>query len=512
MGESKVTALYDFQGEPGTAELSIVAGEILTVTRNDVGEGWWEGINSQGKTGLFPAAYVEASGSAPPEQPPPMLDPEQETWDDDWDDDTYSEIGQPQQIYANSGPVVPLPAPPDDILVDNKVNKKNRFSTFDKFGVDGYIFGDTKMQISEADKIYITMNEEGVFWPMITQYYTVQVASPKKESKLKGLKSFIAYQLTPSFNNIQVSRRYKHFDWLHERLSDKFCVIPIPPLPDKQISNRYDESFIEHRRIQLQSFVDWICRHPVLSTCEVWQHFLTCTDDKRWKLGKRQAEKDQLTGAKFCLLIESPEKLLLASVLDPQIDKCANFMHAMENGIKNLMLTSQEQSKRHQGPYKREFQRIGECIFSLGNSIELDAPSTLADAIKRTGGTYIEISRLYEEQCKYDWEPLSDFLHLYRGITTSFPDVLSVQKVAMNKRKESEKLTSDQKMNVAELNEVTRKTDVVNYAILAEISHFRNERSIDMNRAMKQFLQQQIHFYQNIVSKLQTTLELYEED
>ena len=51
------------------------------------------------------------------------------------------------------------------------------------------------------------------------------------------------------FNNIQVSRRYKHFDWLHERLTSKYHIIPIPPtippipyhiipippLPDKQI-------------------------------------------------------------------------------------------------------------------------------------------------------------------------------------------------------------------------------------------------------------------------------------
>ena len=37
------------------------------------------------------------------------------------------------------------------------------------------------------------------------------------------------------FNNIQVSRRYKHFDWLHERLVEKFPCIPVPPLPDKQI-------------------------------------------------------------------------------------------------------------------------------------------------------------------------------------------------------------------------------------------------------------------------------------
>lgn len=51
--------LYDFSGEPGSAELTITAGQTLTVTRRDVGEGWWEGANEQGKTGLFPAAYVE---------------------------------------------------------------------------------------------------------------------------------------------------------------------------------------------------------------------------------------------------------------------------------------------------------------------------------------------------------------------------------------------------------------------------------------------------------------------
>lgn len=51
--------MYDFIGEPGTAELSITAGEVLTVTRQNVGEGWWEGVNQAGQTGLFPAAYVE---------------------------------------------------------------------------------------------------------------------------------------------------------------------------------------------------------------------------------------------------------------------------------------------------------------------------------------------------------------------------------------------------------------------------------------------------------------------
>jgi len=40
------------------------------------------------------------------------------------------------------------------------------------------------------------------------------------------------------FSNIQVTRRYKHFDWLHQRLTDKFITIAVPPLPGKQITGK----------------------------------------------------------------------------------------------------------------------------------------------------------------------------------------------------------------------------------------------------------------------------------
>lgn len=53
--------LYDFDGQPDSAELTIRSGDVLTVTRQDIGEGWWEGTDQRGKTGLFPAAYVEVS-------------------------------------------------------------------------------------------------------------------------------------------------------------------------------------------------------------------------------------------------------------------------------------------------------------------------------------------------------------------------------------------------------------------------------------------------------------------
>ena len=65
-------------------------------------------------------------------------------------------------------------------------------------------------------------------------------------------------------------------------ISCRFSLRFVYLISDNFAAGRYEEEFIEHRMNQLQSFVDRVCRHPVLSQSEVFQHFLTCTDDKRW--------------------------------------------------------------------------------------------------------------------------------------------------------------------------------------------------------------------------------------
>lgn len=53
------------------------------------------------------------------------------------------------------------------------------------------------------------------------------------------------------------------------------------------------------------------------------------------------------------------------------------------------------------------------------------------DAIKETGHSYNEIGKLFDEQPKLDWEPLGDMLHIYKGIITAFPDILTIHKVSI---------------------------------------------------------------------------------
>ncbi|XP_017028572.1 sorting nexin lst-4 [Drosophila kikkawai] len=556
---SYVRAMYDFSGEPGSSELSIAAGDVLSVTRSDVGEGWWEGKNARGQIGLFPAAYVEvmsaaeaqklnASGTAAvPQVPDPFASPplprydqtaddDGSNWDDedDWSDDneTYSEIGPGQKYSGQTARASGMSHSTSDY--DNKhlpiaPNNDDAQSLASAAGAgasgtvkkgmfakssDSYILGlsSTKEKIPECELAYITQVEDLPIyqWTQNHSPYSVVVASPKKESKFKGMKTFIAYQLTPSFNNISVSRRYKHFDWLHERLVDKFCLIPVPPLPDKQISGRYEEQFVEHRRVQLQEFVDWVCRHPVISKCEVWYHFLTCRDEKIWKSGKRKAERDPYMGVNYCLAISPPDKNLLHSKVDVQLESGVQFIHSMDVAVRNLNNISNDMAKRSMTQSKKEFQRIGDGLSDLAKALAIDerrAPTRnavpLSESVGRIGGIFIGIGQAFGDQPKFDWIPLSDRLHIYRGVLNCFPDIFSTHKGAIQKRKDCERSTAEGKMNNAQMQDVNRRTDIVSYTVLAELSHFKSERDTHLKHTLKNFIAEQIKFYQGVVARLQ---------
>ena len=59
----------------------------------------------------------------------------------------------------------------------------------------------------------------------------------------------------------------KSFKWVHDRLKDKFgFVIVIPPIPEwNNYSQATEDDIMELRRQELQSFVNRVTRHPVLS-------------------------------------------------------------------------------------------------------------------------------------------------------------------------------------------------------------------------------------------------------
>ncbi|KAH3886426.1 hypothetical protein DPMN_010433 [Dreissena polymorpha] len=572
MAEVQATALYEFEGDVSNGELSFKPGETLTIVQQDVGEGWWEARNYKGQLGLIPQAYVELIEPPMPAFPPPPApiasapahdhngwsnsghQQSQEAWDDDWSDDdeasststgdgvgsvNQSNASNPQALQGGGNfglsqanpkrsSAASTSPPGTDMSKYGTVKKSfNRFSQFAKAGGEAYMMGHfTSTNVSSADKINVIETADGLEWQPNNQPYTCAVRSPKKESKLKGLKSFIAYQITPSFSNIVVSRRYKHFDWLHVQLENKFTCIPIPPLPDKTISDasmarrgsiktrsRYEDEFIDQRMKLLQLWVDRICRHPVLSLSEVFQHFLTCTDEKKWKVGKRKAEKDEYTGGKFFLTLDAPPTTKQLADVDAKMETFCKFQKNMEDNMKTLSAVAYDNRKKHLGPFKREYQKLGASFKTLALTFSLDSGTysqQLTGAIDFTGDTYNEIGNLFEKQPRNDLEPLMDTLNEYKGMLGQFPDVLKVHEGAIGKAKECVKLQGENRMQENAVTSVVQRADVISCGTLAEINHFHKQRCVDFKDVMKTFLSAQIKFYAEISQKLQGALDKVE--
>lgn len=271
----KVVVVYEFTAQLNSGELSIVPQEILTgkpfvyslgnanwcffsflhsVTRQDVGDGWWEGVNSRDEKGLFPAEYVTpvddsanhailtsdpwipaenslannaspakpglvsfsnpipVSGSninQPPPPPAQQQSPQSEQYDGDWGDDDWDDDDS-QASEFTTGDVSSAMTPHGQLAAIHvnapgggkqqsqqaTVKKSmNRFSHFVKSGGEDYILGLKTYNVNQHDLIHI-IDENNIFkWSPGYFTYTVSVENPKKESKMKGLKSYIAYQV-----------------------------------------------------------------------------------------------------------------------------------------------------------------------------------------------------------------------------------------------------------------------------------------------------------------------------
>ena len=136
-------------------------------------------------------------------------------WDDDWDDD--SEVGQTQAYvpqnqpatynaqssvdYGDSISVQGIHSVIPDRNVPNVPKKNTKFSTLIKSGEDTFLLGTRVIPVPENEKVFIEEIEGKFRWVATGEPYSCVITSPKKESKLKGLKTFIVYQVTPTVSS-----------------------------------------------------------------------------------------------------------------------------------------------------------------------------------------------------------------------------------------------------------------------------------------------------------------------
>ncbi|CAG5867285.1 unnamed protein product [Menidia menidia] len=549
----KAKVLYDFHSEnPG--EISITENETVTLFSEEELEGWLEGENSKGEAGLFPASYVEilrdhiassASNngfSSPKAQSPAHASytssdsqsqrgfgagsgggssfhtsqGSDDDWDDDWDDgspapDAAKGLGTSPPLYPVT---TSLPGRGGGQQQSGQQAKSsatvgrnlNRFSTFVKSGGEAFLLGEASAFVKDGDRICVVMGKHGPEWQEDPYPFTCTIDDPTKQTKFKGMKSYMSYGLTPTHTNVQVNRRYKHFDWLYARLVERFPVISVPHLPEKQATGRFEEDFISKRRKGLIWWMNHMTSHPVLAHCDVFQHFLTCgADEKAWKMGKRRAEKDELVGANFFLTISTPAVPLDLQDVESKIEGFKTFTKKMDENIVVVNTAINEFARKQITGFKKEYQKVGLSFKFLSQAFELDQQAYavgLNRAINYTGEAYEAIGDYFAEQPRQDLDPISDLLDLYRGHLANFPDIIHVQKGALTKVKDCPKQEG----------ELHDRCNIISCATLAEIQHFHRTRVRDFRSQMQHHLRQQISFFQKITAKLEDALQRYDDD
>ncbi|KAF4074337.1 hypothetical protein AMELA_G00238340 [Ameiurus melas] len=572
MAAIRAKVLYDFTSEnPG--EISVKENEIVSLYSEQDIEGWLEGLNSTGQRGLFPASYVQVlkneitstlnstsvdalqaservtstpgsytstftTGFLP--VPPALQQQQQQSypasqgsdddWDDDWDDSSTvaDEPGVTRgglHGFENNGPNTYRVTTSSMARGGGNAQQAkssatvgrnlNRFSTFVKSGGEAFVLGEASGFVKDGDKICVVMGQYGPEWQENPYPFLCTIDDPTKQTKFKGMKSYISYKLTPTHTQNPVNRRYKHFDWLYARLVEKFPVISVPHIPEKQATGRFEEDFISKRRKGLIWWMNHMTSHPVLARCDVFQHFLTCssTDEKSWKQGKRKAEKDEMVGANFFLTISTPASSLDFQDVEGKIDGFKGFTKKMDDSVIQVNATLNEFARKQITGFKKEYQKVGQAFKYLSQAFELDQQAYSAGlnhAIAYTGEAYEVIGDYFVEQPKQDVDPVMDLLALYQGHLANYPDIIHVQKGALTKVKESQKHVEEGKMERQQADGIAERCNIISFATLAEIQHFHQIRVRDFKSQMQHYLQQQISFFQKVTGKLEEALRQYD--
>lgn len=120
----------------------------------------------------------------------------------------------------------------------------NCFFIFVKFGGEVFVLGEVLGFVKDGDKLCVVLGFYGFEWQENFYLFQCIIDDFIKQIKFKGMKSYIFYKLVFMYMQVLVYWCYKYFDWLYVCLVEKFLVIFVFYLFEKQVIGCFEEDFI----------------------------------------------------------------------------------------------------------------------------------------------------------------------------------------------------------------------------------------------------------------------------
>lgn len=213
----------------------------------------------------------------------------------------------------------------------------------------------------------------------------ITVIDPVKQGDSVG--AYVSYKVCTKTNlqhykarQSEVIRRFRDFAWLHDRLAEQNRGIIIPPLPEKNVVQKYQMTteFIEQRRRALAVFINRVASHPVLQPSEALRAFLEASEEDFALEVSRAAHEAAGGGAKkklastlqlFRDLGTSTANLMSGrspdEEEDPEYLKVREYMVALEGHLGEAHRQAQRLLKR-QADLGGAFSEFGVAMQALG--------------------------------------------------------------------------------------------------------------------------------------------------
>ncbi|CAG9530194.1 unnamed protein product, partial [Cercopithifilaria johnstoni] len=196
---------------------------------------------------------------------------------------------------------------------------------------------------------------------------------------------------------------------------------------------------------------------------------------------------------------------VFSDLSEQKVDNFTRSMRSFEESVHFMYNRVSETHKRLSGPYKTNWQKMGEACIGLCRSFDVNPSSKnekVTSALKETANTLHWIGDEHEKLAKKSLDPLLDALYSYKGVLACIPDIVNVHKSAISKLRENEKLATEGRVSSANMEKVKEKVDSISYMMLAEITFQNHELGEDFKNMMATYLESQGEFYMNIGNQL----------
>nr|POE77789.1 vacuolar protein sorting-associated protein vps5 [Quercus suber] len=197
-----------------------------------------------------------------------------------------------------------------------------------------------------------------------------------------------------------VTRRYRDFLWLYERLHDNNPGVVVPPPPEKQAVGRFDTNFVESRRMALERMVNKVAAHNVLQHDGDLKTFL---ESESFNVDiKHKNHKDPLLGTESKGFMSS---IGISSGSGGKFIEHDDWFHdrriyldALENQLKAL----QKSTDTVVGQRKALADSCGDFSTSLHNLAAVELSPALSGPLDALGDLQIRVQELYNRQAMQD--------------------------------------------------------------------------------------------------------------